>query len=216
MADADNSSEGTSVYTYFDEHGVLLYVGITKRRTQRQTEHNGSKAWWKYVVRQEVDHYPTRERAARVEKALIKEFRPPFNIQHNPDHEALREAYTGFRSKATNSVVEMLTADRVARLINMNAQGFQNSVKLTSIPADERLVSMVDLNFPVERIHTVTGGRKGYVRSIERPGGVLTVWVNCSQGLRVASGQLMFRYPESDKKRIQIKKVELFFRSVDP
>ncbi|MEV0357147.1 hypothetical protein AB0H71_13905 [Nocardia sp. NPDC050697] len=86
-------SDPTSLYLYYDRSGLLLYVGITKRGISRNYEHNQTKDWWPYVVRQEVFHHPTRANAQQMERALIKKHRPPFNKQHNPDHGALSAAY---------------------------------------------------------------------------------------------------------------------------
>lgn len=83
----------TSVYRYYDKSGVLLYVGITSRRTRRQLEHNSDKEWWPFVARQEVDHYPNRVEAEVQERGLIRRYRPPFNKQHNPEHAEMRELY---------------------------------------------------------------------------------------------------------------------------
>ena len=81
------------VYRYYDAYGVLIYVGVTKRGAARNAEHNESKAWWRFAARQEVDHYDSDEEARRNERAAIIESRPPFNKQHNPMHEEIREAY---------------------------------------------------------------------------------------------------------------------------
>lgn len=89
--------EPTSVYRYYDQNRLLLYVGITSRATKRQREHNGDKDWWPFVASQEVEHYPTRTLAATRERQLIVEFRPPFNTQHNIDHENLRALYLAAR-----------------------------------------------------------------------------------------------------------------------
>lgn len=83
----------TSLYRYYDGDGELLYVGITTRGPQRQTEHNVSSEWWPYVRRQEVEHLPTRETALDRERDLIQRHRPPFNRQHNDDHQTLKAAY---------------------------------------------------------------------------------------------------------------------------
>lgn len=83
----------TSVYLYYDANDVLVYVGITSRGVNRNREHNTSKAWWKYVVRQEVEHFPNREAAHAREIELIDRFTPPFNIQHNRAHAEMRAAY---------------------------------------------------------------------------------------------------------------------------
>lgn len=82
----------TSVYRYYDALGALIYVGITSRGIRRNDEHN-SKVWWRFVVRQEVDHYPSRPAAEKAEKALIRQYLPPFNTKHNPHHAELRQEY---------------------------------------------------------------------------------------------------------------------------
>lgn len=87
----------TSVYRYYDRSDILIYVGITSGGILRQRQHNYSKEWWPLVVRQEVDHYPTRDEAHAHEIDLIRVFKPPFNKQHNTEHEVMRAAYTAFK-----------------------------------------------------------------------------------------------------------------------
>ena len=60
----------TSVYKYFDRSNLLLYVGITSRGVQRQSEHNSDKPWWNYVASQQIEHFSTREEALQREKDL--------------------------------------------------------------------------------------------------------------------------------------------------
>jgi hypothetical protein len=99
LAKAESTHLGpTSVYRYFDGNNLLVYVGITSRGIKRNREHNDVKSWWQYVVRQEVEHFDTRSEAAARERALIREYRPPYNIQHNPDHASTRAAYEAFRN----------------------------------------------------------------------------------------------------------------------
>lgn len=101
----------TSVYRYYDRNGLLLYVGITSRGIKRNREHNDTKEWWPYVHRQSVTHFPTREDALAREKSLIVKFHPPFNTQHNPDHDEMRALYllqaalpgSGLRRKPTDA-----------------------------------------------------------------------------------------------------------------
>lgn len=88
----------TSVYRYYDRDGLLLYVGITGRGTARNAEHNKTKDWWQFVVRQNVDHYRTREEAHTREVELIEDHTPPFNTQHNPAAAAMRAAYFQYRA----------------------------------------------------------------------------------------------------------------------
>jgi len=82
-----------SVYRYYDENNVLLYVGYTTQGSKRNHQHASDKAWWPYVARQEVDHYETVDEAKKQEVQLIRHYRPPFNKQHNPDSASLADAY---------------------------------------------------------------------------------------------------------------------------
>ena len=88
----------TSVYRYYDRAGMLIYVGITRQGMGRNLQHNGGAEWWEHVSSQEVEHYPTRKQAADREKALIRQYRPPFNKQHNIGYRELREAYQAVAS----------------------------------------------------------------------------------------------------------------------
>lgn len=88
----------TSVYKYYDRNNLLLYVGITRRGTQRNREHDATKIWWRFVVRQEVEHHPHRMAALQREKHLIRKFRPPFNKQHNPFHAETSALYLACQS----------------------------------------------------------------------------------------------------------------------
>lgn len=93
------AAEPTSLYLYYDQNSLLLYVGITKRGISRNHEHNSTKEWWRFVARQEVQHFPDRPQALRAERQMIETYRPPFNVQHNPDHKLMREAYLQLRAE---------------------------------------------------------------------------------------------------------------------
>lgn len=83
----------TSVYKYYDRANILIYVGITNGGILRNRQHNDSNEWWKFVAKQEVEHFKSRGLAHEREVVLIEQFRPPFNKQHNKDHEAVRRYY---------------------------------------------------------------------------------------------------------------------------
>jgi hypothetical protein len=95
-----NASGPTSVYRYYDAMDALIYVGITSRGMTRNREHNSRAVWWKFVARQEVDHYPTRVAAEAAEKKLIRFHLPPFNKTHNPHHQELRKEYLSWSTFA--------------------------------------------------------------------------------------------------------------------
>ena len=86
-----------SIYRYYDEHRVLIYVGITARGNRRNLEHGDGADWWPFVAHQKVDHVETRAKALAQERELIRRYRPPFNKPHNPDWESMRAAYLAFR-----------------------------------------------------------------------------------------------------------------------
>lgn len=83
----------TSVYKYYDRRNILIYVGITNGGILRNRQHNDSKTWWRFVHRQEVEHFKSRGLAHEREVALIEKFQPPFNKQHNKNHNAARKLY---------------------------------------------------------------------------------------------------------------------------
>lgn len=93
----DSEDQANSVYKYFDDYGILIYVGITKTGVTRNRQHNADKSWWPFVAEQTVEHCESRDEAAAREVELIRRFRPPFNRQHNPEYEDIHSAYLGLR-----------------------------------------------------------------------------------------------------------------------
>jgi AcrR family transcriptional regulator len=106
LADASERVDAapTSLYRYYDDRDILIYVGITGRGIQRNREHNRTKEWWPFVDRQEIEHFEDRESALERERSLIQGLRPPFNRQHNPTH-------------ATDRLTYLALADRMADLM---------------------------------------------------------------------------------------------------
>lgn len=90
---ADTTPTPTSLYKYYDRDGVLLYIGITGRGMTRNSEHNKTKPWWKFVASQKVEHFSTRKEAAIRERHLIRKMAPPFNKQMNPEFKTANESY---------------------------------------------------------------------------------------------------------------------------
>jgi hypothetical protein len=90
---AESPSQQASLYRYYDEDGMLIYVGITERGVIRNHEHASFKEWWPFVASQQVEHFPTREIALANERITIQTYRPPFNKQHNIDYDVLHSIY---------------------------------------------------------------------------------------------------------------------------
>lgn len=93
MPDSNPNDVKASIYRYYDDTGVLIYVGFTTKGSLRNRQHAADKEWWPFVKRQKVKHFHDEQEALACERELIAHCRPPFNRQHNPDHAALRAAY---------------------------------------------------------------------------------------------------------------------------
>lgn len=115
----------TSVYRYYDSYGVLIYVGITARGSVRNVEHNLSKPWWPYVAQQAVDHFGSRDLARVREVELIESHWPPFNVQHNPKHPEMLDAYLSVASK-----IERAPGEDPSRLVT----GLDGKLPLVVLP----------------------------------------------------------------------------------
>ena len=112
--------EPASVYRYYDSVGILIYVGITSRATLRNRQHNRDKSWWPNVVRQEVDHYPSRALALTHEADLIRRHRPPFNVALNRDWRVMRTLYEQYRESNLPSLGPDLLLKSVYRRIALD------------------------------------------------------------------------------------------------
>ena len=151
----------TSVYRYYDQLGILIYVGITSRGVARNIEHNKSKVWWKYVARQSVQHFPTRAIALGVERRLIEKHRPPFNVQHNYGHAEVRAEYEEFqRGWATDPSLADVDPRKRLMLTRLSLLDSERTVAFRTFASQGDFVSRLSLgpysNIPVstpERPH---------------------------------------------------------------
>jgi predicted GIY-YIG superfamily endonuclease len=73
----------TALYRLLDDHGTLLYVGITDSPERRWVQHAGEKYWWPSVADRSIRWFPSREQALIAEAAAIRAERPIHNVQHN-------------------------------------------------------------------------------------------------------------------------------------
>lgn len=224
MADSQHTPKPpavpTSVYLFYDKHGLLLYVGITSRGVARQSEHNSTKEWWPYVARQEVEHYPNRRHAAERERGLIRRFRPPFNKQHNPDHEATRAAYLDMHDKLAGSKaspVGILYAGRGGERVTFDAKRFGPGYLLRSKPSHLGHLAGLDIQ-SAHQATIVTDGVKGargrVIQAAETGAGfVIQVAFKKSIGHRRAA-DLVLRMPVPSQGLVGITIKQIRFRAV--
>ena len=137
---------GTSVYLYYDAHGTLIYVGITDRGIWRNREHDANAEWWRFVARQEVEHLATREAALLREKSLIVERQPPFNRQHNRNHEHLKAAYLACHAAGSAVVdpVELVRQLNKSLPLVVADVGFEDRFALKTLPEHSSIAHRLD------------------------------------------------------------------------
>ena len=84
----------TGVYAIFDDDGDCLYVGSSANVRERLQDHlsgtDESDCFNDDATRFCSEYYDRISDAEEREKALIREYRPPCNTQHNPSRSAYR------------------------------------------------------------------------------------------------------------------------------
>lgn len=89
---ADDQTQETALYRWWDEADLLLYVGISDELRGRTSSHIKGSSWMEFAARSAIARYPTRPEAKEAETAAIKSEHPIFNKQHNDTSEARRRA----------------------------------------------------------------------------------------------------------------------------
>lgn len=81
---ANTSEPGgpTDLYRYYDHHGRLIYVGISKSAVMRAMQHERTAHWWDAWVSMTRQRFPDRHAALAAERDAIRTERPLFNIMH--------------------------------------------------------------------------------------------------------------------------------------
>lgn len=69
-----------TVYRAYNDHGKLLYVGVTKNIHQRMNQHKTLKSvWFGQMERVEIQRYATPEEAGAIEYQAIANEKPQYN-----------------------------------------------------------------------------------------------------------------------------------------
>ncbi|MBB4931872.1 putative GIY-YIG superfamily endonuclease [Lipingzhangella halophila] len=80
----------TLLYRYYDEHDVLLYVGVSANLMARQTNHEADSTWMDFAARSTIERFTARADAESAERTAIEEHQPLFNIEHNEHPDRIR------------------------------------------------------------------------------------------------------------------------------
>lgn len=70
------------VYRIYAHDGALLYVGMSENPAKRMIEHRGEKVWPEEVAGFTSEEFPSRAVAAEVERRVIADERPKYNVLH--------------------------------------------------------------------------------------------------------------------------------------
>lgn len=186
----------TSVYLYFDAEGILIYVGITSRRSVRQAEHRADKDWWPFVARQAIEHYDSRAEAARREAWLIRVMCPPFNSALNPDRQ-MRDAYLRFASAPQDGPTTLRRVPLVA------ATADDSSVILRTLSEHSRQSARLAWSGAFD-----SSAERRNIRDVQfsRIGSTVLVRVEVPGASDFGSGELMVRHLRTGP---EVKRIDL-------
>lgn len=68
------------LYRFYDDQGVLLYVGITMTASHRFMSHRSEQLWWSEVKWINIEDHPDEGSARAAELAAIRSESPKYNI----------------------------------------------------------------------------------------------------------------------------------------
>ena len=210
MADpAPKGTTPTSVYRYYDEAKMLIYVGITSRRALRNQQHNSDKEWWQWVATQEVDHFDTREAAHSREVALIQQYRPPFNKHHNPDATAMRQAYIGLRASGLyGGQADESQNIRSMRVVVSSISPDYGRAELRTLPEHAGVARRL-VHVDGRLVHTDRGKSFGKVTAIHASGPCARLMVEMRRNWSFTAGDVLLRPIQKKGGRVEfeIKKI---------
>ena len=72
------------LYRVFDDHGGLLYIGVSDAPMRRFGQHHRTAPWADQVAQILVEPFETRSEAEEAERIAIADERPAYNVVHNP------------------------------------------------------------------------------------------------------------------------------------
>jgi hypothetical protein len=73
-----------TLYRFYDQNDVLLYVGISDNWARRAEAHARAKGWWPQVASMKLEEFPNRKDAFAAEARAIFAEKPRYNGDPGP------------------------------------------------------------------------------------------------------------------------------------
>jgi hypothetical protein len=215
------TQDPTSVYLYYDAHGVLIYVGITRRGLRRQGEHNATKEWWPFVAQQKVEHFTSRDAAMDRERSLIEVHNPPFNKQHNRVHRQVREAYLLFAAAVAQPVRWQEAVRAIDMRLELDPHTFGdhgNHILRTRID-DAELAAVLRVeklgNGEWPRVFGLNDKKSGHAVKIEHRGPIALIHLGAPRKHPLRDGVASVKF-SSDQKGLRLRNIHVRLDHSDP
>ena len=77
----DGQHHGWTLYRFHDDHGRILYVGVTSRQAERWTTHRRESQWWPQIAYVTCQRFSHEHHALSAERVAIKAERPRYNVR---------------------------------------------------------------------------------------------------------------------------------------
>lgn len=140
----------TALYRLLDQHGCLLYIGISQNPDVRWGQHSTTKPWWGEVEERRVEWHETRPLAAAAEVAAIEAEQPLWNSNHtarptgDPDADALYENHRrnteearallpAVREQAAADLKAGATVSQLAKLTGLTPEYFRRIARAEGV-----------------------------------------------------------------------------------
>lgn len=81
------------LYRAYDSEGVLLYVGISGKWSERLHSHEKTSDWMELTDYVKIERFPDRESVEKAERRAIAKEEPLYNKAHNGKYESTQDHF---------------------------------------------------------------------------------------------------------------------------
>ena len=77
----DHRRAGWTLYRFHDDHGRILYIGVTSREAERWTTHRRESQWWSQIAYVTCQRFNHEWHALTAERTAIRSESPLYNVR---------------------------------------------------------------------------------------------------------------------------------------